>query len=57
MDKESASKKSNANKRGLTEEEERQIATEMIPQFIAKQQELKPEYENIRRVGAELKTL
>ena len=29
----------------------------MIPQYIAKQQELKPEYDHIKNVGRELKQL
>jgi hypothetical protein len=29
----------------------------MIPQYIARQQELKPEYEHIKSVGRELKQL
>ena len=42
---------------GLTEEDERQIHREMIPSFIAKQQELQPQYEHIKSVGRELKEL
>ena len=42
---------------GLDEEDERQIHREMIPGFIAKQEELKPQYEHIKSVGRELKEL
>jgi hypothetical protein len=42
---------------GLTEEEERQIQIDMIPHYIAKQQELQPEYEHIKNIGRELKML
>jgi len=45
------------NNVGLTEEDERRINKEMIPKFIAKQQELKPEYEHIKNVGKELEQL
>lgn len=44
-------------KGGLTEEQERQIQKDMIPQFIARQQELQPEYEHIKNVSRELKQL
>ena len=45
------------NARGLTEMDEQKIAKEMIPQFIAKQQELIPEYDHIKSVGKELEQL
>lgn len=41
-------------KTGLTEADERQINKELIPMFIEKQQELKPQYEKIKTVGDEL---
>lgn len=44
-------------KNGLTEDEERQIQIDMIPHYIAKQQELKPEYEHIKNIGRELQQL
>ena len=44
-------------KAGLTEEDEKQIQKEMIPHFIQKQNELKPEYELLKTVGKELKSI
>lgn len=56
---EESNNKSNQKKlrSGLTEEEERKIQREMIPQYIANIQELQPEYEHIKNVGRELKQL
>ena len=42
---------------GLSESDHRQIHKEMIPQFIAIQEELKPQHEHIKNVGKELKEL
>ena len=36
---------------GLTKEDEIQIQQEMIPSFIAKQEELRPQYEHVKQVG------
>lgn len=41
----------------LTDENKRQINKEMIPHYIAKQNELIPEYQHIRNVGKELQQL
>ena len=42
---------------GLTKEDERRINREMIPQYIQQQEELKPEFEQLKHVRQELKQL
>ena len=40
---------------GLTKEDERRINRELIPQYIQQQEELKPEFEQLKHVKEELK--
>jgi hypothetical protein len=42
---------------GITKEDDKQIAISLIPQYIQRQKELRPQYEHIRQVGQELKHL
>lgn len=41
----------------MTKEDEKAIAISLIPQYVQKQKELKPQYEHIKQVGEELKQI